>query len=94
MLLHAYFPSGCATQAYEIKKYLGENGDRVHSFGFRGHRSLEDAYWAGTAWNLFFDGTDDFHTLQHFNNTSKSIPALGHKGYKTGKKNYHAMRIL
>lgn len=86
MLLHAYFPSGCATQAYEIKKYLGENGDRVHSFGFRGHRSLEDAYWAGTAWNLFFDGTDDFHTLQHFNNNSESIPALAHKVVQNWKE--------
>jgi len=88
MLLHAYFPSGCATQAYEIKKYLGENGDRVHSFGFRGHRSLEDAYWAGTAWNLFFDGTDDFHTLQHFTNSSKSIPALAHKVIQNWKDEF------
>lgn len=89
-LMMAYFPSACATEAYMMRKYLEEMkekfgyGDsfmlRFHSFGFRGHRSLEDAYWAGTAWNLFLHGTDDFHTMYHTPIAPiTSISALAHK---------------
>lgn len=82
-LLHIAFASGCATRAFEIKKYLEENKlrkNRVHSFGFRGHNSLENAYYAGTAWNLFLIGTDDFHTTGHTDPTAiSSIPATAHK---------------
>ncbi len=82
VLMHAYFPSGCATEAFYIKQYLESKGlplHRVHSFGYRGHRSQEDAYWAGTAWNLFLTGTDDFHTKMHTTAPVKSIMASAHK---------------
>jgi nicotinamide phosphoribosyltransferase len=83
MLLHAWFPSACATQAFYMRKYLNSKelpANRFHSFGFRSHRSLEDAYWAGTAWNLFLPGTDDFHTKKYTTTASiSSIPALAHK---------------
>lgn len=90
VLMHSYFPSGCATESFHMRRYLEskmkEHGFdesfliRFHSFGFRGHRSLEDAYWSGTAWNLFLKGTDDFHTKMHTPNAQiGSIPALAHK---------------
>ena len=83
LYLHTYFPSGCATEALQLRQYLEDKKlplHRFHSFGFRGHHSLEDAYWAGTAWNLFLTGTDDFHTTQHTPEaTIKSIPATAHK---------------
>ncbi|EFM10459.1 hypothetical protein PaecuDRAFT_2895 [Paenibacillus curdlanolyticus YK9] len=90
MFMHAYFPSGCATEAFHLRRYLeakqAEHGYdesflwRIHSFGFRGHRSLEDAYWAGTAWNLSLQGTDDFHTTLHTPHAViGSIAALAHK---------------
>ena len=83
IFLHSYFASGCATEAFNIRRYLEENKlpiYRAHSFGFRGHHSLEDAYWAGTAWNLFLTGTDDFHTIWHTPEAKiGSIPATAHK---------------
>jgi len=83
VLLHSYFPSACATRALEMRRYLEENNlplHRLHSFGFRGHRSMEDAYWATTAWNMFLTGTDDFHGKYHCPNASLgSIPATAHK---------------
>lgn len=90
VLMMAYYSSHCATRAVEIRDYLREKKDqygydegfmwRVHSFGFRGHRSLEDAYWAGTAWNLALNGTDDFHTsLYTPDAVIGSISALAHK---------------
>lgn len=90
IFMMAYFPSSCATEAFYMRKYLERkkkqfNYDdsfllKFHSFGFRGHRSLEDAYWAGTAWNLFMKGTDDFHTMMHTPDADmSSIPALAHK---------------
>ncbi|MFB9328545.1 nicotinate phosphoribosyltransferase [Paenibacillus aurantiacus] len=90
VLMHAYFPSACATEAFHMRRYLEEKREalgadesffwRFHSFGFRGHRSLEDAYWAGTAWNLSLQGTDDFHTTKHTPHaTIGSIAALAHK---------------
>jgi nicotinamide phosphoribosyltransferase len=82
MLMHAWFPSACATKAFYMRKYLDSkklSANRFHSFGFRGHRSLEDAYWAGTAWNLFLHGTDDFHTKKYTTADISSIPALAHK---------------
>lgn len=83
LLLRSYFPSACATEAFKIRRYLEANKlplYRAHSFGMRGHRSQEDSYWAGTAWNLFLTGTDDFHTIAHTPNAPiKSIPATAHK---------------
>jgi nicotinamide phosphoribosyltransferase len=83
MLIHAWFPSGCATRSFHMRKYIDSKklpANRFHSFGFRGHRSLEDAFWAGTAWNLFLPGTDDFHTKKYTSNVNiSSIPALAHK---------------
>lgn len=90
IFLHSAFPCGAATEAFFLRRYLenlmktkGFDKSfliRLHSFGFRGHRSLEDAYWAGTAWNLFLFGTDDFHTMIHTINANMgSISALAHK---------------
>lgn len=89
-LMHAYFPSTAATQALRMRRYLEQKQRqygyddsfllRLHSFGFRGHRSLEDAYWAGISWNLFLFGTDDFHTAAHTPSARiVSIAALAHK---------------
>jgi nicotinamide phosphoribosyltransferase len=90
VFLQSSFSSGCATEAFHMRRYLEEVKEEkgfddsfynhIHSFGFRGHRSLEDAYWAGTAWNLFLNGTDDFHTMQHTPDAKMgSISALAHK---------------
>jgi len=83
VFLHSYFPSACATRALEMRRYLEENNlplHRLHSFGFRGHRSMEDAYWATTAWNMFLTGTDDFHGQYHCPMAKlTSIPATAHK---------------
>jgi nicotinic acid phosphoribosyltransferase len=88
--LHAYFPSNCATEAFHIRKYLEKKKEqydfdnsfffRVHSYGYRAHRSLEDAYWAGSAWNLLLHQTDDFHTSQHTPSAVlKGVSAQSHK---------------
>lgn len=90
MLTMSYFPCSCATEAFNIYNYLKDKREqygfdksfysRVHNFGFRGSKSLEDAYWAGTAWNLFLSGTDDFHTAQHnIDAPIQTILALAHK---------------
>lgn len=81
--LHSYFASGCATEALHLRRYLDQFDlplHRFHSFGFRGHHSLEDAYWASTAWNMFLIGSDDFHSIYHTPEAPiKSIPATAHK---------------
>ena len=90
IFLHGYFSSSCATEAHQMRKYLDETREkfnfpetfvkRFHSFGFRGHRSLEDAYWAGSAWSLFLSGSDDFHISMHHPDCGlSSISALAHK---------------
>lgn len=90
IFLHSYFPCATATQAFRMRKYLEmkqkqygyDDGflTRLHSFGFRGHRSLEDAYWASKSWNLFLFGSDDFHSKRHTPNANiTSISALAHK---------------
>jgi len=83
VFLQASFPSACATRAMEMRKYIDDNKlplHRLHSFGFRGHRSMQDAYWSTTAWNLFLTGTDDFHGQYHCPNAKLgSIPATAHK---------------
>lgn len=83
VFLHASFASACATRAMEMRRYLDDNDlpiHKLHSFGWRGHRSVEDAYWATTAWNLFLEGTDDFHGIYHCPNAPlSSIPATAHK---------------
>ncbi len=79
-LLHAWFPSACATRALEMRHYLESRGERLtrfHSFGFRSHRSMEDAYWSSRAWSLFLPGTDDFNVRVDL--MAESIPALAHK---------------
>ena len=81
VFLHSSFSSGCATEALHMREYLEKRNlpiNRFHSFGFRGHNSLENAYWAGTAWNLFLNSSDDFHTIQYTDNI-RSIPATAHK---------------
>ena len=90
IFLHGYFSSSCATEAQKLREYLEQMRVkfkydesfllRFHSFGFRGHRSLEDAYWAGSAWALYLHGSDDFHISRHFPDCElTSIPALAHK---------------
>lgn len=83
MFLHAAFPSGVATRAMYLKLYLNDRKlppHRLHSFGFRGHNSMENAYWASTAWNLYHVGTDDFASIQHTPNAPiSSIMASAHK---------------
>lgn len=90
VMLQSSFSSGCATEALYMRRYLEDlkrdHGyddsilTKIHSFGFRGHRSLEDAYWASTSWNMFLTGTDDFHSMQHTPNAPmSSISALAHK---------------
>lgn len=89
IFLHAHFASACATEAMHMRQYLellrAKHGYdetfllRFHSFGFRGHRSLEDAYWAGRAWSLFLRGSDDFHVAAHEDKCPLvGIPALAH----------------
>lgn len=84
IFLQTYFSSACATEAKNIRDYLKTTGDedglRAHSFGFRGHKSLEDAYYAGSAWALFLPSSDDLHIgLHHSDCGLNSIPALAHK---------------
>jgi len=94
VLLHSYFPSACATRALAMRRYLEENNlplHRLHSFGFRGHRSMEDAYWATTAWNMFLTGTDDFHGQYHCPTVKlTSIPATAHKTIQQFDNEQHA----
>jgi nicotinamide phosphoribosyltransferase len=80
LLLHPWFASSCATRALQMKEYLQHRKEslfRFHSFGFRGHRSMEDAYWAARAWSLFLPSTDDFNVITDLQ--GYSIPALAHK---------------
>jgi nicotinamide phosphoribosyltransferase len=90
VFMKAFFPSGCATEAFHMRRYLEKKKKqygfddsfmwKFHSFGYRGGVSEESAYWAGTAWNLFLHGTDDFHTAQHTDTAViGSISALAHK---------------
>lgn len=92
VILKMAFPSGCATRAYHMRKYLErkqvEQGQqmnplflfRFHSFGYRGYQTEESAYYGSTAWSMFLPGTDDFHASWYFYDTDmSSIPALAHK---------------
>ncbi len=90
IFLHCHFSCGCATEAWNMQRYLATVRSRYNypesflkrfsSFGFRGHRSLEDAYWAGSAWALFLESADDFHISYHRPDAGlSSIPALAHK---------------
>ena len=90
IFLHNHFSTACATEAFHMREYLEQTRQkygydesflsRFHSFGFRGHRSLDDAIQAGRAWSLFLKGTDDFHIGQHCPHADlSSIPALAHK---------------
>jgi nicotinamide phosphoribosyltransferase len=81
--LKAYYPSMLATRAYFMRKYLDDNklpATKIHSFGFRGHRSDDDADIAAMAWNLSLVGTDDIHSIELTPNAPiTSIAALAHK---------------
>jgi len=91
VLMHSFFPSTTATQALRMRRYLEQKQRqygyddsfllRFHSFGFRGHKSLEDAYWASVSWALSLFGTDDFHVMQHIPKKVKlsSLSATAHK---------------
>lgn len=102
VFMMAYFPSACATEAMMMRKYLEMRKEqfgytdsflnRFHSFGFRGHRSLEDAYWASKAWNLALFGTDDFHSKLHTSASVGTIPALAHKVTQQYDKEYDCFK--
>lgn len=91
VFMKSYFPSTVATQALRMRRYLEQKKKqygyddsflwRFHSFGYRGGRSEEDAYWASTSWSMFLYGTDDFHVAQHIPSSATigSIAALAHK---------------
>jgi nicotinamide phosphoribosyltransferase len=92
VMLKVAFSSGCATRAFEMRKYLESKAAqhgyedhplvlwRIHSFGFRGQNSDEDAYWGGTAYSTFLPGTDDFHISFYMPDAVMgSIRALAHK---------------
>ncbi len=89
VLMKAYFASECFTRAVDMRKYLEEVAEQngidadsfittVHSFGYRGHKSEEDAYYAGKAWVSMLPGTDDFNAGIHGMPVT-SIQALAHK---------------
>ncbi len=89
VLMKAYFASECFTRATEMRKYLEYTAEQnnldkdtfitsVHSFGYRGHKSEEDAYYAGKAWVSMLPGTDDFNAGVHGMPVT-SIQALAHK---------------
>lgn len=90
-LMKAYFPSACATEAFHMRRYLKQKQRqygyddsflwRFHSFGYRGHKSDDDAYWAGMAWAMFLHGTDDVHVVSYLPLDAKvgSIWASAHK---------------
>lgn len=83
-LMHAYFPSSCATEAFLMRKYLQEKGLsawRIHSFGWRAQRSIEDAAWASLAWHLSLPGSDDVIAYNWLppKFQAGSIPASAHK---------------
>lgn len=90
IFLHSHFSTSCATEAWHMRRYLEHTRNkfhypetflkRFHSFSFRSHRSLEDAFQAGSAWALFLTGSDDFHIGLHRPDVGlSSIPALAHK---------------
>ena len=83
ILMKFFFASGCATEAFWMRRYLEKhkmNKLRFHSFAYRSYPTQEGAYWGGTAWNLFLFGTDDFHTYLHTPNAEiGSISAGAHK---------------
>ncbi len=89
VFMKSYFASECFTRAVDMRKYLeitaSENNldkdsfiTSVHSFGYRGHKSEEDAYYAGKAWVSMLPGTDDFNAGIHGMPVT-SIQALAHK---------------
>jgi nicotinic acid phosphoribosyltransferase len=82
VLLHCQFPSGCATKAFHMRRYLEQNNlnrYKFHSFASRSYNSMEDSYWGSSAWNLFLFGTDDCMSFIHTNAPVTSIAALAHK---------------
>lgn len=80
MFLHAYFPSSCLTNMY-FNYY--EHRNYIHNFGFRGARSLEDAFWSDLAWGLLCKSSDSIHMWNGLDNQENleitTIPALAHK---------------
>ncbi len=78
----AYFDSGCATRAFDMRRYLEQNNlplNRFHSFQLRSRPDRENAKKAGDAWRLFLNGVDDFHTQWSTDGKGTSIPATAHK---------------
>lgn len=90
-LMRAFFPSGCATHAFHMSRYLYQNGlpvEHIHNFADRSYNSDEDAYWGGTAWGVGgLRGTDGFESVAHFPEAGfESIPAAEHSVVQNYKK--------
>lgn len=71
-LTKCYFPSMVLTKLYEYKMAGLKN---IHNFGYRSHRSEEDAMWSDLAFLLLYNGTDSFHVNWYTENAA-TIPLL------------------
>lgn len=97
-MMHSYFPSSCATEAFLMKEYLIKNKipiNNIHSFSWRAQRSFEDAVWSSLAWHLSLPGSDDLVALNFISMTdgrvpTGSIPASAHKVVQQFDKEYDA----
>lgn len=96
-LMRAFFPSGCATHALMIRRYLEQNNlpiYHVHNFAERSYPTDEAAYWGDTAWGLAgLTGSDGIEGAAHFPEAGfKSIPAGAHKVVQNSKVEFDAYK--
>lgn len=66
-LTKCYFPSMVLTKLYEYKMAGLTN---IHNFGYRSHRSEQDAMWSDLAFLLLYNGTDSFHVNWYIENAA------------------------
>lgn len=71
-LTKCYFPSMVLTKLYQYKLAGLKN---IHNFGYRSHRSEQDAMWNDLAFLLLYNGTDSFHVNWYIKN-AEDIPLL------------------
>lgn len=96
-LMRAFFPSGCATHALHIRRYIEENMlpiTHIHGFMERSYPTDEAAYWGDTAWGIAgLVGTDGVEGAAHFPEAGfKSIPAGAHKVIQNFKVEFDAYK--
>lgn len=69
-LMRVFFPSGCATKAFHMRRYLDSMGYSVHricNFAYRSYNSDVDAYWGDTAWGIGgLTSSDGFAATNHY----------------------------